>query len=47
MNPGGTLASRGEPMALIKPLGECPDYAPVLAYWSYNLWYRSRPSATT
>ena len=30
-------------MALIKPLGECPDYAPVLAYWSYNLWYRSRP----
>ncbi len=30
-------------MALIKPLGECPGYAPVLAYWSYNLWYRSRP----
>jgi GNAT superfamily N-acetyltransferase len=30
-------------MAEIKPLRECPDYAPVLAYWSYNLWYRTRP----
>ncbi len=30
-------------MAEIIPLRECPDYAPVLAYWSYNLWYRSRP----
>jgi GNAT superfamily N-acetyltransferase len=29
-------------MAQIKPLAECPDYAPVLAYWSYNLWYRAR-----
>jgi GNAT superfamily N-acetyltransferase len=30
-------------MAEIKPLKECPDYAPILAYWSYNLWYRKRP----
>ncbi|TAL38878.1 MAG: GNAT family N-acetyltransferase [Spirochaetes bacterium] len=30
-------------MAQIKPLAACPDYAPVLAYWSYNLWYRTRP----
>ncbi len=30
-------------MAEIKLLCERPDYAPVLAYWSYNLWYRKRP----
>jgi len=30
-------------MAGVLPLKECPDYAPVLAYWSYNLWYRPRP----
>lgn len=30
-------------MAEIRLLKECPDYAPVLAYWSYNEWYRRRP----
>lgn len=30
-------------MAQIKLLNQCPDYAPLLAYWSYNLWYRKRP----
>lgn len=29
-------------MARILRLEDCPDYAPVLAYWSYNLWYRER-----
>ena len=26
----------------IIPLHKCPDYAPILAYWSYNEWYRNR-----
>lgn len=30
-------------MKRIKLLKDCPEYAAVLAYWSYNLWYRTRP----
>jgi GNAT superfamily N-acetyltransferase len=30
-------------MARIRPLSEKPEYAPVLAYWSYTIWYRKRP----
>ena len=26
----------------IKPLGECPEYAPILAHWSYRQWYINR-----
>src|SRR6056297_2391061 len=29
-------------MAKILRLEDCADYAAVLAYWSYNLWYRDR-----
>ena len=29
-------------MAEIRPLKDFPQFAPVLAYWSYNLWYRNR-----
>ncbi len=30
-------------MNRIRLLKDCPEYAAVLAYWSYNLWYRTRP----
>jgi len=26
----------------IKPLRDYPEFAPILAYWSYRLWYRKR-----
>ena len=26
----------------VSPLGEFPDYAPVLAFWSYRQWYTTR-----
>jgi len=28
---------------LIKPLSECSDFAPILAFWSYRQWYKNRP----
>ena len=30
-------------MAVIKLLNDHPDYAPILAFWSYMEWYRNRP----
>ncbi len=30
-------------MVTIAPLRNFPDYAPILAYWAYNEWYRHRP----
>ncbi len=29
-------------MAIIKLLKECPDYAPILGYWTYMEWFRGR-----
>ncbi|HXK65819.1 MAG TPA: hypothetical protein PK348_06090 [Spirochaetota bacterium] len=29
-------------MVEIHPLNNFPNYAPVLAYWSYNQWYSKR-----
>ncbi len=29
-------------MVEIHPLNDFPNYAPVLAYWSYNQWYSKR-----
>ena len=30
-------------MIEIRTLGEMPSLAPILAYWAYGEWYRSRP----
>ncbi len=29
-------------MAEVKLLKECPDYAPILGFWSYMEWYKDR-----
>ena len=29
-------------MAIIKLLKKCPDYAPILGFWTYKEWFRNR-----